>query len=259
VAGRMGRLNAIDFKFDLKTPYNFWSGLIGGAFLALSYFGTDQSQVQRYLTGASVAESRLGLLINGMVKVPMQFFILFVGAMVFVFYQFVAPPLFFNTVQRAKVGSSKYAADYNRLEAQHRQQFVEKRADVQTLLAAMRAHDSAATAAATTVLREVQTRETATRAAAAALIGRTQPGADNSDTNYIFLTFVIDYLPAGVVGLVLAAIFCAAMSATGSPLQIFAGPGSEAMQHLPWSFVPTVLVPLWMILHAIIWVKLRRA
>ncbi|MGA8807062.1 MAG: sodium:solute symporter, partial [Thermoanaerobaculia bacterium] len=112
VAGRMGRLNAIDFHFDPKTQYNFWSGLIGGAFLALSYFGTDQSQVQRYLTGSSVSESRLGLLINGMVKVPMQFFILFVGAMVFVFYQFVAPPLFFNTVQRAKVSTSQYAAEY---------------------------------------------------------------------------------------------------------------------------------------------------
>jgi Na+/proline symporter len=222
VAGRMGRLNAIDFKFDLKTPYNFWSGLIGGAFLALSYFGTDQSQVQRYLTGASVTESRLGLLINGMVKVPMQFFILFVGAMVFVFYQFIAPPLFFNTVQRAKVATSKYAKDYEQLEARHRQQFIEKRADVQTLLKAMRAHDDAGAAAATDALRMVQARETATRAAAAALIGRTQPGADNSDTNYIFLTFVIDFLPAGVVGLVLAAIFCAAMSATSSGLNSLA-------------------------------------
>ena len=222
VAGRMGRLNAIDFKFDLKTPYNFWSGLIGGAFLALSYFGTDQSQVQRYLTGASVTESRLGLLINGMVKVPMQFFILFVGAMVFVFYQFIAPPLFFNTVQRAKVATSKYAKDYEQLETRHRQQFVEKRADVQTLLKAMRAHDNAGATAATNALRMVQARETATRAAAAALIGRTQPGADNSDTNYIFLTFVIDFLPAGVVGLVLAAIFCAAMSATSSGLNSLA-------------------------------------
>jgi SSS family solute:Na+ symporter len=222
VAGRMGRLNAIDFHFDPKTQYNFWSGLIGGAFLALSYFGTDQSQVQRYLTGSSVAESRLGLLINGMVKVPMQFFILFVGAMVFVFYQFVAPPLFFNTVQRAKVSTSQYAAEYETLEAQHQTQFNEKRADVQRLLTAMRAHDDAATAVATTALREVQQRETATRTAAASLINRTQPGADNSDTNYIFLTFVIDYLPAGVVGLVLAAIFCAAMSATSSGLNSLA-------------------------------------
>jgi Na+/proline symporter len=222
VAGRMGRLNAIDFRFDLTTLYNFWSGLIGGAFLALSYFGTDQSQVQRYLTGASVTESRLGLLMNGMIKVPMQFFILFVGAMVFVFYQFIAPPLFFNSVQRAKVANSPYAAEYNRLEARHNQQFIEKRGNVRNLLAAMRAHDDARTASATTALRNVQERETATRTAAANLIGRSQPGADNSDTNYIFLTFVMNYLPPGLVGLVLAAIFCAAMSATSSGLNSLA-------------------------------------
>src|SRR5438477_6261544 len=118
VAGRMSGLNAIDFSFNLTTNYNFWSGMLGGLMLALSYFGTDQSQVQRYLTGASVAESRLGLLLNGMIKVPMQFFILFVGAMVFVFYQFVAPPLLFNTAERAKIGQSRYADDYARLEAQ---------------------------------------------------------------------------------------------------------------------------------------------
>src|SRR5207248_1909924 len=138
VAGRMGRLNAIDFSFDFTTPYNFWSGLFGGLMVALSYFGTDQSQVQRYLTGASVAESRLGLLLNGMIKVPMQFFILFVGAMVFVFYQFVAPPLFFNPIERAKVGQGRYANDYARLEAQHRAIFTEKRSKVQQLVGAMR-------------------------------------------------------------------------------------------------------------------------
>ena len=124
IAGRMGRLNAIDFSFDLTTPYNFWSGMIGGLLVALSYFGTDQSQVQRYLTGASVAESRLGLLINGIVKVPMQFFILFVGAMIFVFYQFVAPPLFFNSVERARVAGTP---EYARLEQAHRTNFVARR------------------------------------------------------------------------------------------------------------------------------------
>src|SRR5215208_7343369 len=116
-------MNIIDFTFDLATPYNFWSGLLGGCFLALSYFGTDQSQVQRYLTGETVAQSRIGLLFNGLVKVPMQFFILFVGAMVFVFYQFVAPPLFFNPVERAKIGASEYAEEYGRLEERHRASF----------------------------------------------------------------------------------------------------------------------------------------
>jgi Na+/proline symporter len=222
VAGRMGRLNAIDFSFDFTTPYNFWSGLFGGLLVALSYFGCDQSQVQRYLTGASVAESRLGLLLNGMIKVPMQFFILFVGAMVFVFYQFVAPPLFFNTVERARIGQSRYAADYARLETQHRALFTEKREKVQQLVGAMRAGNGASVAATTTALRDVERREAATHAAAAELIRRNDRKADADDTNYIFLTFVIQFLPAGLVGLVLAAIFCAAMSATSSGLNSLA-------------------------------------
>lgn len=222
VAGRMGRLNAIDFTFDLRTPYNFWSGLIGGLMVALSYFGTDQSQVQRYLTGSSVTESRLGLLINGMVKVPMQFFILFVGAMVFVFYQFVAPPLFFNGVAKARLDATPFAAEYSQLEKTHTALFVEKRADVMRLVDATRRHDRAASAQATTVLREVQQRDAANRAAASELIRRSDPTSDGTDTNYIFLTFVLHTLPAGLVGLVLAAILCAAMSATSSGLNSLA-------------------------------------
>jgi SSS family transporter len=222
VAGRLGRLNAIDFSFDFTTPYNFWSGLFGGTLVALSYFGTDQSQVQRYLTGSSVAESRLGLLLNGMIKVPMQFFILFVGAMVFVFYQFNAPPLFFNPVEQAKVGQSRYAGDYVKLEQQHRALFVEKRGKVEQLVAAMRAGDKQAMTTTTAALRGVAQRENATRAAAADLVRKTDPKADSSDANYVFLTFVIHFLPAGLVGVVLAAIFCAAMSATSSGLNSLA-------------------------------------
>ncbi len=222
VAGRMGRINAIDFSFDFTTPYNFWSGLFGGLLIALSYFGTDQSQVQRYLTGSSVTESRLGLLLNGMIKVPMQFFILFVGAMVFVFYQFVTPPLFFNTVENAKIANSRYAADYAKLEQQHQALFDEKREKVERLVGAMRAEDKQSIANTTIALRDVERREAATRAAAADLIRKNEPKADADDTNYIFLTFVINFLPAGMVGLVLAAIFCAAMSATSSGLNALA-------------------------------------
>ena len=222
VAGRMGRLNAIDFSFDLTTPYNFWSGLFGGLLVALSYFGTDQSQVQRYLTGASETESKLGLLMNGMIKVPMQFFILFVGAIVFVFYQFIAPPLFFNNVERAKVQSSAYAAQYAELEAQHQKTFAAKREEVHALVDAMRAHDAGATAQATERVRALQNEEKATRAAAVSLIRKSNAAADASDTNYIFLTFVVQTLPAGLVGLLLAAIFCAAMSATSSGLNSLA-------------------------------------
>jgi len=222
VAGRMGRLNAIDFSFDLTTPYSFWAGLIGGCMLALSYFGCDQSQVQRYLTGETVEQSRLGLLFNGIIKVPMQFFILFVGAMVFVFYQFVAPPLFFNTAERAKIGASRYAEAYSRLEEQHRGEFVAKRDRVRQLVGAMRSGNESTVAAATVALHQAQGAEETTRKQAAELIRRNDPRADSSDTNYVFLSFVIRFLPRGVVGLVLAAIFCAAMSATASGLNALA-------------------------------------
>jgi Na+/proline symporter len=210
VAGRMGRLNAIDFSFNLTTNYNFWSGMLGGLMLALSYFGCDQSQVQRYLTGASVAQSRLGLLINGMVKVPMQFFILFVGAMVFVFYQFIAPPLFFNGVERTRIAGT---AEYARLEQAHKANFVAKRAAIEQSL-----RDPSAVAR----VRELQRQEDATRKAAADLVRKNHAGADISDANYVFLTFVTQFLPVGVVGLVLAAIFCAAMSSTAAGLNSLA-------------------------------------
>ena len=222
VAGRMGRLNAIDFSFDLKTPYNFWSGMIGGTLLMLSYFGCDQSQVQRYLTGETVEQSRLGLLINGMIKVPMQFFILFVGAMVFVFFQFTAPPLFFNTAARARVITTRYAARYMALERTHAAIFVAKRDGMREMLAAMHAGDRARADAATASVRALQAREADTHKAASVLIGNADPAADTNDTNYVFLSFVIGFFPAGVVGLLLAAIFCAAMSATASGLNSLA-------------------------------------
>ncbi|MCU1231521.1 MAG: sodium:solute symporter [Acidobacteria bacterium] len=222
VAGRMGRLNAIDFTFDFTTPYNFWGGMIGGLLVALSYFGADQSQVQRYLTGETLTESRLGLLFNGMVKVPMQFFILFTGAMVFVFYQFVAPPLIFNTVERAKIGASRYALDFDKLEAKHNEQFTEKRTRVHALVDAMRSGDSREVSRATDELRAAQAQEKATHAEAVDLLKRNDKKADGIDTNYIFLTFVLRFLPAGVVGLVMAAIFCASMSSTASGLNSLA-------------------------------------
>ena len=218
VAGRMGRLNAIDFSFDLKTPYNFWSGIIGGTLLMLSYFGCDQSQVQRYLTGETVQQSRLGLLINGMIKVPMQFFILFVGAMVFVFFQFTAPPLFFNSAARNKVVTTHYATQYAALEQTHAETFTAKRDGMREMLAAIHTGDDARAETVAARVRALQTRDAATHKAAADLIAKADPIADTNDTNYVFLNFVIGYFPAGVVGLLLAAIFCAAMSATASGL-----------------------------------------
>ena len=202
VAGRLGRINVIDFDFDVTTPYNFWSGLFGGLMVALAYFGTDQSQVQRYLTGETIAQSRLGLLFNGLVKVPMQFFILFCGAMVFVFYQFVAPPLSFNPTQRVNP----------QLQTLHAQTFEAKRSAALRLVDAMDRKDERATESASAQLRILQKREEETR----------RQVSDTPDTDYVFLTFVTQNLPPGLVGLLLAAIFCAAMSATASGLNSLA-------------------------------------
>ena len=199
VAGRMGRINVIDFNFDVTTPYNFWSGIFGGLMVALAYFGTDQSQVQRYLTGETVAQSRLGLLFNGLVKVLIQFFILFVGAMVFVFYQFVAPPPSFNPSTRVMP----------ELQAQHAQTFEAKRTAALQLVDAMHRNDSNAVENATAQLHVLQQREGELR-------------RDANDTDYVFLTFVMQNLPPGLVGLLLAAVFCAAMSATASGLNSLA-------------------------------------
>ncbi|HYY42003.1 MAG TPA: hypothetical protein VE775_04675, partial [Pyrinomonadaceae bacterium] len=129
VAGKLGRLNAVDFSFDVKNQYNFWSGLVGGCFLALAYFGTDQSQVQRYLSGASAAQSRLGLLFNGLVKVPMQFFILFIGATVFAFYQFTQPPVFFNPVELERAREGTRGAELRAIEGEYAAAFDAKLAE----------------------------------------------------------------------------------------------------------------------------------
>ncbi|MBA3239888.1 MAG: sodium:solute symporter [Acidobacteria bacterium] len=216
VAGKLGRLNAIDFSFDVTNQYNFWSGLVGGCFLALSYFGTDQSQVQRYLTGESVAQSRLGLLFNGLVKVPMQFFILFLGAMVFVFYQFNAPPVFFNPVEVERARAGPRGAEFRALEARYAVAADEKQREARHFIEARRSGDERAEADAAESLRAAQARAGEIRGGAIELLKEYNPKPE--DTNYVFLNFVIHYLPAGVVGLVFAAVFFASMSSTASAL-----------------------------------------
>ncbi len=214
VAGKLGRLNAIDFSFDITNQYNFWSGLIGGCFLALAYFGTDQSQVQRYLTGESVAQSRLGLLFNGMVKVQMQFFILFLGAMVFAFYQFTQPPVFFNPVQLERARTGAQGPQFRALEADHAAAFEEKQRAARANVSALRAGDEPAADAASSELRAAQERANGVKAAAVEVIKEFDKKPN--DTNYVFLSFVTHYMPAGLVGLVLAAVFFASMSSTAS-------------------------------------------
>ena len=222
VAGKMGNLNVINFHFDWKDRYNVWSGLIGGTFLALSYFGTDQSQVQRYLSGRSIAESRLGLLANGVLKIPMQFCILFIGAMIFVFFQFVTPPLFFNPVESANVRNGAHSQAYEHLESEFELLHDEKQTHIRQMLSAMEGSEEAEIKQALETLEGSRFQEQQLRQEAASLIALSDPGADSNDINYIFLTFVINYLPVGLVGLILAAILSASMSSTAAELNALA-------------------------------------
>jgi SSS family solute:Na+ symporter len=222
VAGKLGRLNVVNFAFDWKDRYNFWSGLIGGGFVALSYFGTDQSQVQRYLTGRSITQSRFGLLANGVVKVPMQFIILFIGAMIFVFYQFVTPPLFFNPVETVQVKNSAYGEAYTRLESDFTRLSGEKQGQIRAMLAAIEARKDEDLAGALQRLRRTTESEVAIRQEALRLIKKQDPLAETNDTNYIFLSFVTRFLPAGLVGLILAAILSASMSSSAAELNALA-------------------------------------
>src|SRR5471030_319258 len=137
LAGKLGRMNVIDWKFNPKNQYNIWSGVIGGFFLQLSYFGTDQSQVGRYLTGSSVGQSRLGLIMNGLIKIPMQFLILLIGVLVFAFYQFNRPPIFFNQYEVKQVKDGKYSAQYNQLEDQYNGAFVIKKNAAENMISAL--------------------------------------------------------------------------------------------------------------------------
>jgi Na+/proline symporter len=222
IAGKMGKLNAIDFTFDLSNRYTFWSGIIGGTFLMLSYFGTDQSQVQRYLAGSSIAQSRLALLTNGLVKVPMQFIILFIGAMVFVFFQFVTPPLFFNPVEEAKVKSGLYATDYKLIEKEYAELHNQKHIELKALISSIDRGDELKTKAQTEIIVENQKKTDKLKKHATELIKKSDPNADSNDTNYIFLTFIINFLPIGFVGLLIAAILSASMSSTSAELNALA-------------------------------------
>ncbi len=222
ISGKLGRLNTIDLSFDLKNRYNIWSGIIGGLFLQLSYFGTDQSQVQRYLTGSSVAQSRMGLIFNGFVKIPMQFFILFIGVVVFAFYQFQLPPLFFNPVASGVVKESSQADAYQVLENKQSELHAQKQQAIRAYLQARDAGDQQLIAEKGSELIAAHKQYVEVRNNAKAMIKAHNPDADSSDTNYIFLTFVVQFLPAGLVGMVIAAIIAASMSSTSGELNALA-------------------------------------
>jgi len=218
LAGSLGKMEIINFSFDYSRRYTFWSGIFGGLFLALSYFGTDQSQVGRYLTGKSIAEGRMGLMFNAVLKVPMQFFILLTGVMVFLFYQFVQPPILFKRPAMEVAYASAHAPEMTALEARHAGVFGEKRDAVRTLAAALESGDDAAADAARARVRRLAEEAEAIRGEARELVTSVAPGMETKDSDYVFLTFATQHLPRGIIGLLIAMIFCAAMSSTSSEL-----------------------------------------
>ncbi|QIE58967.1 sodium:solute symporter [Rasiella rasia] len=215
IAGASGKMDVLDFSFDFNNRYTFWSGIIGGTFLALSYFGTDQSQVQRYLSGKSVKQSQMGLIMNGLLKVPMQFFILLVGVMVFVFYQFNASPLHFNPSAVKDVMNSEYASEYTALED-------EKAAIDLALIKAQKAYSKTKVSAEQEALSKqigtLQQEEEGLREQSKAIIKKANPDAETNDKDYVFIHFILTNLPRGLIGLLLAVILSAAMSSTASEL-----------------------------------------
>ncbi len=215
LAGLHGKTQALDFSLDLNNRYTFWSGITGGLFLALAYFGTDQSQVQRYISGQSIRQSQLGLIFNAIFKIPMQYFILLTGVMVFVFYQFYQSPLFFNPAAEEVVRTSEYAQEYSALE----EEYVLLKDRISELsMEYLRTEDDAIGEELLTLNQQGHTM----RDEAKTLISQADPLAETNDKDYVFIYYIIHHLPKGVVGLLLAVIFAAAMSSTSAELNALA-------------------------------------
>jgi SSS family transporter len=222
MAGHLGKLNLVNLEFNPNDRYNIWSGLIAGTFLFLSYFGTDQSQVARYLGGQSVTESRLGLLLNGLLKIPMQFIILFIGVMVFVFYLFNQPPVFHNTELQERAMATAKADSIKLLEGQYTSIFESKKKAVESLLTAIQLKDETGIAEARASVKQWEEKEKTVRGSVKGVIQRAMPQAKTQDRDYIFLNFVLHYLPHGIIGLLLAVMFSAAMSSMAGELNALA-------------------------------------
>lgn len=218
IAGATGKTQVLDWTFHWEDRYNVWSGVLGATFLFLSYFGTDQSQVGRYLSGKSLKESRFGLLFNGFVKIPMQFLVLSVGVMVFVFYQYTKPPLYFNKANRAKIEGTAQEADFKRLEAQADSLFVIKQTVLNDFAAGLKSGNEALTGRARMDLQDLESQRSGLHGDAEKLVQRAVPDADPKDKDFIFIDFVLNHIPTGLIGLMLAMIFCASWSTTASEI-----------------------------------------
>ena len=222
LAGSAGKLNAVNLHFDWNDRYNLWSGLIGGMFMALSYFGCDQSQVQRYLTGKSIAQSKLSLLFTAVAKIPMQFFILFIGAMVFVFYIFEPAPMVFQRIEYNRIRQPEMQSRYEPIAARYQEASERRKAQALAMVAARHNSDTRAEYDAVEGYRRAQRDVDAARKQGASLVESTGGEKGFRDTNYIFLSFVTKYLPTGIVGLVIAVILAATMSSSSGEINSLA-------------------------------------
>lgn len=210
-SGQMGKINPVNFEFDVSNRYNIWSAFLGGTFLFLSYFGTDQSQVQRYLTGKSLKEARLGLIFNGLFKIPMQFFILFIGVMVFVFFQFEKTPLNFNPLSQKLANTT----EYRELSTKFDENFELKKSKIAEW-------KSSRSEVVMSELKELQANEVSIRGDVKKLIDDKAPDIESNDKDYVFIYYILNYLPTGIIGLLIAVILSAAMSSTASELNALA-------------------------------------
>lgn len=217
LAGANGKMDILDFSYNPETRYTFWSGITGGFFLMLSYFGTDQSQVGRYLSGKSVKESQMGLIMNGILKVPMQFFILLTGVLVFVFFQFNDAPLHFNPTNVEKVKASEYKADYENLEQKLTQINTDKKIVNQIYIEQLK-HNEFDNPILKKQMVALSLKEKDLREDAKDIIKKADGKTETNDKDYVFLYFILNYLPKGLLGLLLAVIFSAAMSSSASGL-----------------------------------------
>lgn len=218
IASEIGKTDIIDWKFDLSERYNIWSGMLGGLFLALAYFGTDQSQVQRYIGGKSIKHVQRGLLINGIVKVPMQLGILFIGVLLFAYYQFVMPPVFFNPAEQQRVYQSEYGDDYREIEAQHALIFQLKKQKLEEYITAINSDDNDLAQIKMADVTQLMAQADSLKEEAVTIILKNRPGANGNDLDQVFITFITQTLPSGLIGLLIAVILSASMSSASSIL-----------------------------------------
>ena len=233
IAGKMGKINLIDWKFDINNRYNIWSGIIGGFFLQLSYFGTDQSQVGRYLSGQSATASKKGLLLNGFLKIPMQFLILLVGIFVYIFYQFQEAPIFFNK-NSERLWSQQ--GNYKQVNTEHHQVFEAKKQQEIELVRAIKSNDAIKTHQLQTSIQDLQGKQKELRSQAVTEIKKSHAEFEEQDTNYVFLRFITDHLPVGIVGFLIAMILLASM---GSMASAFGSLTSTSMVDIYQRFMHT--------------------